>query len=183
VSSPRLANLDLHVLDRWGEERQAGVGRRYRDADALVVVGRTPQQAVAAQPILGRLLEWWKLTRHPDKTRVVGMADEGVDCLGVHVPKQPSKRPRRLVPYAWPSGTAMRGGRAKIRPQTERCRLRVDLAALVAGLNRGIRGWRHYVRVGHSTQKRAALDRYVRRRLWICLRTRQGPRGHVRPEG
>jgi hypothetical protein len=77
----------------------------------------------------------------------------------------------------------MRGVRAKIRPQTERCRLRGDLAALVAGLHRVIRGWRTYFRVGNSTKKRAELDRYVGLRLWIFLRKRQGPRGHVRPEG
>jgi hypothetical protein len=111
------------------------------------------------------------------------MADEGFDFLGFHFHKKPSKRTRRLVPYAWPSGKAMRGMRAKIRQQTERCRLRVDLAELVAGLNRVIRGWRNYFRVGNSTKKLADLDRYVWLRLWIFLRKRQGPRGHLRPEG
>ncbi len=143
VISPLLANIYRHVRDSWWEERHAGVGRRYRDADDLVVVCRTQPQAVAAQQIIGRLLAWLKLTLHPDKTRVGGMADEGVDFLGCHVHKKPSKRTRRLVPYAWPSGQARRGVRAKIRQQTERCRLRVDLAELVAGLNRVIRGWRN----------------------------------------
>jgi RNA-directed DNA polymerase len=183
VISPLLANIYLHVLDSWWEERHAGVGRLYRYADDLVVVCRTQQQAVAAQKIIGRILEWLKLKLHPDKTRLVGMADEGFDFLGFHFHKKPSKRTRRLVPYAWPSGKAMRGVRAKIRQQTERCRLRVDLAELVAGLNRVIRGWRNYFRVGNSTKKLADLDRYVRLRLWIFLRKRQGPRGHLRPEG
>ena len=75
VISPWLATISRHVLDRWWEERQAGVGRLDRDADDLVVVGRTPQQAVEAQEILGRLLAWLKRRRHPDKTRLVGMAD------------------------------------------------------------------------------------------------------------
>jgi RNA-directed DNA polymerase len=77
----------------------------------------------------------------------------------------------------------MRGVRAKIRQQTERCRLRVARAELVQGLNRVIRGWRNYCRVGNSTTTLADLDRYVRLRLWIFLRKRQGPRGHLRPEG
>jgi RNA-directed DNA polymerase len=183
VISPLLANSYLHVLDSWWEERYAGVGRLSRDADDLVVVCRTRQQAVEAREIIGRLLEWLKLTLHPDKTRWVGMADDGCDFLGCHCHKTPSKRPRRLVPYAWPSGQARRGVRAKIRQQTERCRLRVDLAELVQGLNRVIRGWRHDCRVGHSTKKLADRDRYVRLRLWLFLRTRQGPRGHLRPEG
>lgn len=183
VLSPLRANIYLHGLDSWWEARHAGVGRLYRDADDLVVVCRTQQQAVAAQKIIGRILEWLKLKRPPDKTRLVGMADDGFDCLGCHVHKQPSRRTRRLVPSAWPSGKARRGVRAKIRPQTERCRLRVDLAELVAGLNRVIRGWRTYVRVGNSTKKLADLDRYVRLRRWIFLRKRQGPRGRLRPEG
>jgi RNA-directed DNA polymerase len=87
VRSPLLATIDLHVLDSWWEERHAGVGRLSRDADALVVVCRTPPQAVAAQQSIGRILEWLKRKLHPDKTRVVGMADEGVDCLGCHCHK------------------------------------------------------------------------------------------------
>jgi hypothetical protein len=98
VRSPLLANLDLHGLDSWGEERHAGVGRLYRSADDLVGVCRTPQQAVEAQESIGRLLEWGKRTLQPDKTRVVGRADEGLDVLGGHFHKKPSKRTRRLVP-------------------------------------------------------------------------------------
>jgi Group II intron, maturase-specific domain len=73
--------------------------------------------------------------------------------------------------------------RAQIRQQTERCRLRVDLAERVEGLNRVIRGWRHDCRVGNSTTTRADLDRYVRLRLWLFLRQRQGRRGPLRPAG
>jgi RNA-directed DNA polymerase len=182
VLSPLLANIYLHGLDSWWEERYAGVGRLSRYADDCVVVCRTRQQATEAREIIGRLLAWLKLTRHPDKTRVVGMVDDGFDFLGFHFHKKPSKRTRRLVPYAWPSGKAMRGVRAKIRQQTERCRLRVALAELVQGLNRVIRGWRNYFRVGNSTKQLAALDRYVWLRLWLFLRKRQGPRGHLRPE-
>jgi group II intron reverse transcriptase/maturase len=183
VRSPLRANIYLHGLDRWWEERHAGVGRRYRDADDLVVVCRTRHQAVAAPQIIGRLLAWLKLKLHPDKTRLVGRADDGVDCRGCHVPKTPSQRTRRLVPYAWPSGKARRGVCAKIRPQSERGRLRGALAALVAGLNRVLRGGRHDCRVGHATKQLADLDRDVRLRRWIFLRQRQGSRGHLRPEG
>jgi RNA-directed DNA polymerase len=135
---PRRAHLYRHVLDSWWEERQAGVGRLYRDADDRGVVCRTQQQAVAAQQSIGRLLEWLKLTLHPAKTRLGGMADDGCDVLGFHVHKKPSQRTRRLGPYAWPSGKARRGVRAKIRQQTERGRLRGDRAELVAGLHRVI---------------------------------------------
>lgn len=183
VISPLVANIYLHVLDSVWEERHAGVGRLARYADDFVVVCRTRKQAVEAKEIVGQILGMLKLALHPDKTRLVGMEGDGFDFLGFHFHKKPSKRTRRLVPYAWPSGKAMQGVRAKIRQQTERRRLRGDLAELVEGLNRVIRGWRNYFRVGNSTKKLADLDRYVRLRLWIFLRKRQGPRGRLAPEG
>jgi len=183
VISPLLANIHLHVLDSWWEERHAGLGRLVRYADDLVIVCRTREQAVKARQVIGAILERLKLKLHPDKTRLVGMGEDGFDFLGFHFHKWPSKRTGRLVPYAWPSQRAMRAVRANLRQQTERRRLRVDLAELVHSLNRVIRGWRNYFRVGNSTKKLADLDRYVRFRLWNFLRKRQGSRGRMRPEG
>ena len=71
--------------------------------------------------------------------------------------------------------------REKIRQQTERTRLLVDLAELVDSLNRIIRGWRAYFSLGNSTKKLADLDRYVRLQLWRFLKKRQGPRGRLHP--
>jgi len=51
-----------------------------------------------------------------------------------------SQRTGRLVPYAWPSQKAMRAVREKIRQQTERTRLRVELGELVGALNRNAPG-------------------------------------------
>ena len=69
--------------------------------------------------------------------------------------------------------------REKIRQQTERTRLRVDLGELVGGLNRIITGWRAYFSIGNSTKKLADLDRYVWLRLWGFLTKRQGARGRL----
>jgi hypothetical protein len=71
--------------------------------------------------------------------------------------------------------------REKIRQQTERTRLRVDLGELVGTLNRIIRGWRAYFALGNSTKKLADLDRYVWLRLWRFLTKRQGSRGRLYP--
>jgi hypothetical protein len=70
----------------------------------------------------------------------------------------------------------------KIRRQTERTRLRVELGELVGALNPIIRGWRAYFAIGNSTKELADLDRYVRLRLWRFLKKRQGPCGRLRPE-
>lgn len=182
VISPLLANIYLHVLDSWWEERHAGVGRLVRYADDFVVVCRTREQAVKAHEVVEGILGRLELNLHPDKTRLVGMVEDGFDFLGFHFHKWPSRRTRRLVPYAWPSQKAMRKVRATLRQLTERRRLRVDLAELVRSLNPVIRGWRNYFRVGNSTKKLADLDRYVRFRLWTFLRKRRGSRGQLKPE-
>jgi hypothetical protein len=109
------------------------------------------------------------------------MDRDGFDFLGFHFHKLPSRRTGRLVPYAWPSQKAMKAVRERIRRQTERTRLRVELGELVGALNRIIRGWRAYFSLGNSTKKPADLDRYVRSRLWRFLGKRQGPRGRLRP--
>jgi RNA-directed DNA polymerase len=45
-------------------------------------------------------------------------------------------------------------------------------------LNRDIRGWRNYFRLGNSTLKFQQFDRYVRYRLEHWVRATQGSRGH-----
>ncbi|MEK7996390.1 MAG: reverse transcriptase domain-containing protein, partial [Planctomycetota bacterium] len=182
VISPLLANIYLHVLDSLWQHRHAGVGRLFRYADDFVVVCRRKEEAEEARRIIGQILERLKLTLHPDKTRIVSMKEEGFDFLGFHFHKRPSKQTGRLAPYAWPSQKAMKAVRAKVREQTERRRLRVDLPELVNGLNRVIRGWRNYFRIGNSTKKLQDLDKYVWERLRIFLRGRQGSRGKLTPE-
>jgi RNA-directed DNA polymerase len=76
----------------------------------------------------------------------------------------------------------MKTVREKIRQQTERTRLRVELAELVDALNRIIRGWRAYFSLGNSTKKLADLDRHVWRRLWRFLQKRRGSRGRLQSE-
>ncbi len=105
----------------------------------------------------------------------------GFDFLGFHFHKRPSRRTGRLVPYAGPSQKAMKTVREKIREQTERTRMRVDLGELVGVLNRIITGWRAYFAIGNSTKKLADLDRYVWLRLGRFLRKRQGSRGRLLP--
>ena len=69
----------------------------------------------------------------------------------------------------------MKTVREKIRQQTERTRLRVDLGELVGVLNRIIKGWRAYFAIGNSTKKLADLDRFV----WLRLPADGGWRDHA----
>ena len=182
VISPVLANIYLHSLDRWWQDRHTGVGKLHRYCDDFVVLCRGREAAAKAHELVAGFLRRLKLTLHPMKTRVVDMGSDGFDFLGFHFHKMPSRRTGRLVPYAWPSQKAMSAVREKIRRETSRDRLRVGLAELVSALNRFIRGWRAYFSIGNSTKKLADLDRYVRFRLWRFLRKRRGSRGQLLPK-
>ncbi len=177
VISPLLANIYLHTLDRWWQERHQRVGLLHRYCDDFVIVCRGREAAQQTRDLVAGFLGRLKLTLHSEKTRVVDLNSEGFDFLGFHFHKLPSRRTGRLWPYAWPSQKAMQTVRSKIRAHTGRSRLYVEWSVLREALNRIIRGWRTYFQQGNATKKLADLDRYVRRRLWCFFRKRRGQRG------
>jgi group II intron reverse transcriptase/maturase len=177
VISPLLANIYLHVLDMYWAERYASLGKLFRYADDFVIVCRTKREAERALQAVQEVMTGLKLTLHPTKTRVVDMGREGFDFLGFHFHKLKSKRGNKLLPYIWPSQKAMKAVRARIHDITTRKRLSNPLEEVVKYLNKVIRGWRNYFRVGNSTMKLQDLDRYVWYRLRQWLRSRKGARG------
>jgi RNA-directed DNA polymerase len=177
VISPLLANIYLHVLDMYWAERFASLGKLYRYADDFVIVCRTRQDAARALEAIKWVMTRLKLTLHPTKTRIVDMGEEGFDFLGFHFHKLKSKKNGKLLPYIWPSQKAVKAVRAKIRQITARKRLSNPLEEVIKYLNRVIRGWRNYFRIGNSTKKFQDLDRYVEERLRRWMRWIRGARG------
>jgi RNA-directed DNA polymerase len=177
VISPLLANIYLHVLDMYWAERYASLGKLFRYADDFVIVCRTKREAERVLQAVQEVMTRLKLTLHPTKTHVVDMGREGFDFLGFHFHKLKSKRTNRLLPYIWPSQKAMKAVRTRIHGITTRKRLSNPLEEVVKYLNKVIRGWRTYFRIGNSTVKLQDLDRYVRQRLRQWLRSRKGARG------
>jgi group II intron reverse transcriptase/maturase len=153
VVSPLLANIYLHVLDMYWAERYASLGQLIRYADDFVIVCRTRRDAEGALQVVQHIMARLKLTLHPTKTRVVDMGREGFDFLGFHFHKLKSKKTHKLLPYMWPSQKAMKAVRVKIRQITTRKRLSNPLDEVVKYLNKVIRGWRNYFRIGNSTEK------------------------------
>ena len=178
VISPLLANIYLHVLDMFWAERYSSLGKIIRYADDFVIICRTRQDAEKALLIVKQIMDILKLTLHPTKTCVVDMGQDGFDFLGFHFHKKKSKKSNKLLPYIWPSQKAMVSIRSKIHFITERMRLSNSLSEVIKFLNRVIRGWRNYFRIGNCTLKFQQLDRFVRYRLEQWLRARIGSRGH-----
>lgn len=178
VISPLLANIYLHVLDMYWAERYSSLGKLIRYADDFVIICRTKQDAETALQRVKQIMGILKLTLHPTKTRVVDMGQDGFDFLGFHFHKKKSRKSNKLLPYNWPAPRAMKAVRSKIHTITERKKLSNPLAEVIKFLNRVIRGWRNYFRIGNCTLKFQQLDRYVRWRLEQWARSKQGSRGH-----
>jgi group II intron reverse transcriptase/maturase len=81
VISPLLANVYLHALDALWEAEAADLGQMVRYADDLVVLCRTQAQAEAAHRWIVATLKGLRLECHPDKTRVVCVADGSQDSI------------------------------------------------------------------------------------------------------
>jgi group II intron reverse transcriptase/maturase len=178
VISPLLANIYLHVLDMYWAERYSSLGKLIRYADDFVIICRTQRDAETALQTVKQIMGILKLILHPTKTHVVDMGQDGFDFLGFHFHKKKSKKSNKLLPYNWPAQKAMKVVRSKIHRITERKRLSNPLPEVIKFLNRVIRGWRNYFRIGNCTLKFQQLDRYVRYRLEQWVRSKQGSRGH-----
>ncbi len=186
VISCVLANVVLHELDRIWEDRCSQLGQLIRYADDGVVACRTEAQAQEALRRIRIILERLKLTLHPDKTKVVYVGDggQGFEFLGFECRKVASKKYQgKRYLQCWPSRRAMQRVRERIKAITApRHRLPEPIEPIVAEVNRVVRGWGAYFRVGNSTRKFRAIDRYVRERLVIFLvnKARRGERARKR---
>ena len=178
--SPVLANVVLHRLDRAWEERYRRLGVLVRYADDECICCPTRERAEQALAALGEILTGLGLSLAADKTRIVAVADgsEGYDFLGFHHRMVPSRRnPKFRYPACWPSTTAMRRARSRIRELTGRNRRHVPTHLLVEQINQFQRGWRQYFRYGNSARSFAKLDRHVTERMALLLSKRHGRRG------
>ncbi len=161
VISPLLSNIYLHVLDRVWEERCAHLGTLVRYADDFVVMCDTKSQVEEAQRRVRTVLTRLGLELQSEKTRLVDLSRgcDGFDFLGCHLRKRMSgplwERTRRRVYFLqrWPSHRAMQRIRTRVRELTPRARCHDDLRAVIADVNRVLRGWGQYFRTGNAATK------------------------------
>lgn len=180
VISPLLANIYLHALDALWEMQAAHLGLLVRYADDMVVLCRTDAEARAAHDGIVATLKGLRLEVHPEKTRVVCVADgtQGFDFLGFHLRRLPGWRNRtRWAATRWPSQRAMKAIRTKIKQATApRAKLFWPVEDLVKELNPVLRGWGAYFRGIGTSRQMHQIDRYVVRRLALFIRKK-----HHRP--
>lgn len=140
-----------------------------RYADDLVIQCRTREEAEAA---LEQVRSWTAergLTLHPTKTKIVHVDEEGFEFLGYRFIKH-----RRF-----PRQKSLAKFKETIRGKTKRTSGQ-SLQAIIANVNRTVRGWYEYFKHSWETTFRA-LDGWIRMRLRSILRKRS--RGHGRARG
>ncbi|HEY8695309.1 MAG TPA: group II intron reverse transcriptase/maturase [Chloroflexota bacterium] len=179
VASPLLANIYLHQLDQTWEEQFGHLGELTRFADDLVIVCPTKAKAEAALATLAKLLAELGLRVAEAKTRLVDTdSGQGFDFLGFHHRKVRSFRnPKVKYVAQWPSQSAMRRARTRIRELLARQRLRRPTSEVFGDVNRFLRSWAEYFRHGNSTPQFHWLDRYVRQRAMRFISQRHNHPG------
>ena len=177
VISPLLANLVFHNLDaELSVHREWAAFVRYAD-DGLVLTW-TRAQAERALEIVKKAVQQHGTELNSEKTRVARL-EQGVDFLGFHVQRAPSKLDaKKTYTYRWPSRKAEDAVRGRIRDvMAERAHLKQSLPDLLREkVNPILRGWGSYFRHGNSTEVFKRVDRYVFQRAVIFEnRRRQRP--------
>lgn len=179
VISPLLSNIYLHALDCAFAD--GAHGRLVRYADDFVVMCKTEAQAHAAGDLARKVLADLGLELHREKTSVVDLREgrEGLDFLGCHFHAHVSGRLlergiRRYYLQRWPSQTAMKRVRQRIKALTGRGRTGMDIREVISRINPILRGWGNYFRTGNAAIKFNHIDRYVERRLRGLMRKRYG---------
>jgi RNA-directed DNA polymerase len=166
VVSPLLSNIYLDPLDQ--KMAQKGI-EMVRYADDFVILCRNEAEAKQA---LEQVQEWTVsagLQLHPQKTRIVDARQAGgFDFLGYHFERG----------LCWPRAKSLRRFKDTVRAKTQR-RNGHSLDAIIADLNRSLKGWFEYFKHSHKPTF-PRLDQWVRMRLRSILRRRHHRRGQGR---
>jgi len=183
VISPLLANIYLHVLDRYWEKECKQHGLLVRYADDFVVMCKTEPRAKEARREVGKIMASLGLKLHSEKTRLVDLrrGKEGFTFLGHTVRKRRSvqRRPRHHFMQRWPSPKAMKKIRDRVHELTSvRGNEAKNVNEVIAKLNPVLRGWSNYFRSGNPNREFNLLDSHIYRRItgWIDRRGGQRSR-------
>jgi RNA-directed DNA polymerase len=170
VLSPLLSNIYLNPLDHL----MAAQGyQMVRYADDFVILCRSQAEAEQALTFVRQWCEAEGLALNSDKTEIVDVRTGGFDFLGYHF-----QTTRRGVLAWWPRKKSMDKLKDKLRAKTRRTDGRC-LQAILADINRTLRGWFGYFQHSYHTTF-TGVDGWVRGRLRSILRKRSGRRGRGR---
>jgi len=188
VLSPLLANVYLHWFDhlfqRGDGPAQWAKAKLIRYADDFVVMARyiSPQ---LRDWIEGKLEGWLDLQINREKTRIVDLKQPGqsLDFLGYtfRYDRDQYGRPQRYWNLE-PSRKTMDREREALRGLINPHQSHTPMPELIGRVNRHLRGWSNYFKLGYPRKAFRQLNCFVRYRLGRHLQ-RRSQRGWRAREG
>ena len=169
--SPLLANLYMRrFILGWkvlGHEGRLDAHIVNYADDFVICCRGTAEQALSA---MRNMMERLRLTVNEAKTRLCRGPDEPFDFLGYTIGRCYSPRTGQAYIGVRPSANKLRELTRKLSEQTGRWWCGLDPEELVARLNRQLRGWGNYFRMGTLDAAYRRINRHASDRLrqWLA---------------
>lgn len=183
VLSPLLANVYMRrFIVAWKQlghqERLDAHIVNYADDFVICTRGSAGEALTRMQAIMGRL----KLTVNAKKTRRATLPEGAFTFLGYTFCRQYSRRTGAAYLGCRPAVKKIRKLCGDLSAETDRKKCLREAAEIVVKLNRKIRGWASYFRLGPKVRVYAIVMRHARRRLrrWLCVKHKVQDRKHAR---
>jgi RNA-directed DNA polymerase len=181
VISPLLANIYLHPVDKAFERR--GIKNiskgsihivRYAD-DMLILSQRNLEKGIG---ILEGYVERLGLKLNKEKSRRVNLKeDKKIEFLGFQFHRVQNKKTKKRLILVSPSPKSQKRCREQVRKLVSH-KIPLKVQDQIRNLNKFLRGWTGYYRVGNASKVLYKISAYVMKRVRRLLQRNKGRKGY-----
>ena len=171
--SPLLSKISMRrFVKGWktgGHERRLDA-RIVNSADDFVICCRGT--AEEAMTVMRKMMSKLKLTVNETKTRLCRLPEETFDFLGYTLGRNYDRRTGASYLGPRPSRKKIDRLCGEIGELTTRGKTSLEIDPQIGRINRKLRGWSNYFRIGPVSQAYRSIDSHVRYRVrrWLCAK-------------